>query len=138
MASSQSTTTETVYVYILELACRDRHGRRFYVGQTANVLRRFLEHALGYGAEKTRRYGVKRLVAVYAFPSRHEAKAYEQRCQRLMTQGLWPCEQCCSFLLPASVVALSSTTTTLRLWKRWIKRGHYDQDLYKKVAQGIF
>ena len=128
---------ETIYVYILELAYRDERRRRYYVGQTSNVLRRFLEHALGYGCKKTITFGVKRLIAVRTFSSRAEAKSYEQYCQRMITAGREPIDSCCSFPLPSSVIDLSFTTTRLRSWKRNIKRGLYRQSFGSKLAESI-
>ena len=82
------------YVYILAT----KNNGTFYVGMTANLSRRMLEHREGAISGFTKRYGICRLVYAEKFECRNLALRRERRLKRwprhwkmLLIEQLNPC-----------------------------------------------
>ncbi|MEO5494147.1 MAG: GIY-YIG nuclease family protein [Sphingomonas sp.] len=66
------------WIYIMA----DRYRGAMYIGVTADLPARVLQHRTGYGSDFCRRYGLHRLVWAERVPSIADAIAHEKRVKR--------------------------------------------------------
>lgn len=70
------------WVYIIS----DRYRGTIYIGVTANLPQRAVQHREGTGSEFTSRYGLKRLVHAEEYPTIDEAIAREKALKKWRRQ----------------------------------------------------